>query len=164
MKKQLIFYIGWDAIFVLILYINTLIDSTAREAYHRFEPNTVFLLWGDVGLLMIMGAWISLLMFRGRKFELTKKSAFCEFILVGVPAFYLATYVVLPLSLARIVKLQSIHYPYFFFEFLNNNLPITAGAILLGYEIFIFITRMINIKRNKNIMDFTKPFDERDKE
>lgn len=147
MKKQIAFYIGWDIVFFLLMYFNFWLNATALEALTK-SP-TLCYQWLFVVLFIIIGMWMSFLMLIGRKFTLTKKLAIAEFIIVGLLAFYLATYAILPLSIVRMVNWETFSYPYIFFEILNSNLPIIAGGILLGYEIFTLIIRLVNFKRTK---------------
>lgn len=149
MKKQILFYIGWDTIFLFMMFLNVFYEKRHKECYVRFNSDIILYVWISFAFLVIIGIWISLLMFIGNKFDLNKKSAILEFILVGIPALHLATCMALLFSLMKIINWASFPIPPFYFKMIAAKLPIQLGGILFGYELFILIVRMIGIRNAK---------------
>ncbi|MEA4986551.1 MAG: hypothetical protein VB095_00605 [Anaerovorax sp.] len=148
MKKQTLFYIGWDTIFLFMIFLSVFYEKYCKKSFLRYQYPIILQFWIISVFFVIVGIWISVLMFKGNKFNVNKKTAVLEGILVGIPAFCLATCMVLPFSLMEI-SWNSFPFPPFYSYLISTKVPMQLGGILFGYEIFIFIARMIDIRRTK---------------
>lgn len=146
MKKQIAFYIGWDIVFVLMLYAYTFIELGGKRLFYRMEHGTTAYLWGTTGLIMLIGVMIFLLVHISGKFCFTKKLAVCEFVIVGIPAFYIAAIMAVTYSLTHFTEEAIFCIPIWYYY---STISMVAGGILFGYEMGIFITRMIGFHRTK---------------
>ncbi|MDD4564057.1 MAG: hypothetical protein PHE79_01010 [Eubacteriales bacterium] len=150
MRKQVIFYIVWDVLLYLMLFAICNIGNWMQKAYFRMEysfaagPLFLIVSW------MTVGALIGWLVFVTSKYEHTRKSAVLEFVVVGGFSLYLA----------------SIFFLYFSPVFVNMGLlnlvprwmlldktTIILGSILFGYELCIFIIRMVKCRKNAEPTD-----------
>lgn len=147
MKKRIIFYICWDVLFIIFLYIYYNINSWAEYYYYRqvhFYP----VILAHFILPIIIGGFISWLVVLSSQYQFTRKLAVLELAIIGGLAFYLVTVLVLPSLVAFITGENILRLaPAWLY---NSSDPRIIGSILFGYELFIFIIRMVNIKQIKN--------------
>lgn len=139
MKKQITFYIGWDIVFIGQMYINSklsiLIRNIARSSFETYR-----LLWFEIGWMMVVGALIGILAWIGNKYQVNKKTAIIELVMIGIPAAYMAAVLALAVSFAMLLGQDiSFHIP---FWMNSSTTPMMAGSILFGYEVFVFIKRV----------------------
>ena len=139
MRKQVIFYIVWDVVFCLLLFAICNMNQGIQKAYFRMEHMYATPVFLTVSRMMV-GALICWLVFVTWKYERTRKSAVEEFVLVGVPSFYLASIfflyfspVFVNMGLLRLVPRWMLY----------DTTAITLGSILFGYELCIFVVRMV---------------------
>lgn len=156
MKKQTLFYIGWDTIFVFMIFLSVFYEKRYKEFFLRYHQDIILHMWISFVFIVIVGIWISVLMFIGNKFDLNKKTAILEGILVGIPAFCLATCMVLPFSLMKVMDWHSFPPPLFYYDLISAKVPVLLGGILFGYEIFIFVIRMMQIQKTKKEKEANK--------
>jgi ABC-type dipeptide/oligopeptide/nickel transport system permease component len=140
MKKQIAFYIGWDIVFIGQMYINSKLSILIRSIAQRsFE--TYRLLWFQIGWMIVLGVLLGILACIGNKYQVNKKSAIIELVMIGIPAAYMAAVLALAVSFATLLGQDiSFHIP---FWMSSSTTPMMAGSILLGYEVFIFTSRMV---------------------
>lgn len=152
MKKQAIFFILWDVLFFVLLYVlsnaETFIQrSVARSMEYRFSFAMV-----PTILPMVAGGFIGWLVFVTWKFKRVRKIAVLEFVLVGGFALYLCSIfflyympVFVDSGLPRLIPMWILY---------NPKAPMTLGGVLFGYELCVFIIRMIQCgKKEKPATD-----------
>jgi len=145
MKRQVIFLIVWDAAFYIFLYIMSGVDNVADKAYYRMGNPYLFFLVPVISRVAV-GALIGWLVLVTAKHEKTVKSVVLEFIFVGGLAFYLATPHIFYFLLPVITSFR----PGLGWILMDRNLTaITMGSILFGYELLIFIVRVIQCRRKE---------------
>lgn len=149
MKKQIVICVLWDVLFLVYLYgsaqINFLLKNYAGRTMNVFPT-----LWAHVFLLMLCGGIIFLLVYVSSKFQRTVKSALAEFLIIGIPAFYMATaYYLIPM-LFLILGVENLRFysPMWMFR---DSTFMDINSILFGYELFLFITRLIQIRRTTKL-------------
>lgn len=148
MKKQITICVLWDVLFLVYLYgsaqINFLLKNYAARTMNVFPT-----LWTHVFLLMLCGGIIFLLVYVSRKFQRTVKSALAEFLIIGIPAFYMATAYLIPM-LFLILGVENLRFysPMWMFR---DSTFMDISSILFGYELFLLITRLIQIKRTAKL-------------
>lgn len=150
MKKQIGFYIAWDILLFLSLFVfdrgRIWINDLAMRSLCQFDcilPVTVV-------LSMLIGAVFSVLIIVTNRFEMTKKTAVSEFLLVGLPAFYISSSVCISFFVMRLLHIQTM--PIFSPAWLvYNETPIMIGSILFAYELIVFIVRLVRIKKAKTL-------------
>ncbi len=148
MKKKIGFYIVWDIMFLLSLYVfyrgSVWIKDLAMKSFCLFDCVLPVL----IILSMLIGAVFSVLIIVSNRFEMTKKIAVAEFLLVGLPAFYISSFLYISFLLMRLLHMQTmpILTPIWL---VYDNTPIIIGSMLFAYELIIFITRLVRIKRQK---------------
>ena len=148
MKKKIAFYIGWDVVFAICLYAFSNINIWMKNYTERtFDVYPA--IWVSTGFMILAGVIISGLVFVSSKFQFTRKLAIVEFIMIGIPAFYLATIVAMPYLVLFITGHESIQY-YTPRWLVYGSTPMTVGSIIFGYELFFFIIRMVECKQMKN--------------
>jgi len=146
MKKQIIFFILWDAVFFTFLYLTCRIESSVLGGYYKMNhPHLAFYI--PVILRIAAGAFLCWLALAAMKYESSIKSAVLEFVIIGGPAFYLATYVIsyffIPAALPEYLRFIRPHW----IMMDRNMITITLGSILFGYELLIFIVRMVSLRK-----------------
>jgi len=144
MKKQISFYILWDVLFTVFLYAYCNINSWAKHSYYK-GANVYLVILMLIILSVMIGIFISWLGFISNQYQFTKKLAVLELVIIGGLALYLTTTLLLPtfimhLTGGSIPKFAAIWWSY-------DNTPTVIGSLLLGYELFIFIIRMIKFKQ-----------------
>ncbi len=143
MKKQITFYIAWEALFWISLY-GLVTGSYMLKVYAGRTMNSFPALWANVGFLVLFGGVLCLLVFVSGKFRHTIKSAIMEFVLIGIPALYIATAFLFTGLLYRAgIESIRIFTPWLY----RTELPIYIGSILFGYELFLLIARIIQLRR-----------------
>lgn len=148
MKKQIAFYVGWDVVFIFVLYANFTIGLWAKEYIER-TTNILALIWTQPILPILIGFVIAWLIFITNQYDFTKKLAILELIIIGIPTFYIATGPIIYYAIPHIPMFRGF-YPDVPFWIANGGNINFLSAILLGYEILIFILRIIKIKKMKN--------------
>ena len=148
MKRTISFYIAWDILFLLSLYIfyrgSIWIKDLAMRSFCLFDCVLPVL----IILSMIIGAVFSVLIIVSSRFEMTKKIAVAEFLLVGLPAFYISSFLYISFLLMRLLHMKTmpILTPIWL---VHDNTPIIIGSMLFAYELIVFITRLVRIKKSK---------------
>lgn len=145
MKKRICLYIGFDVLILGVLYLHYMLSLELKQ--YRLETLELSpLVFVMPILIIIIGAMIALLVWISNQYEFTTKQTVLEFILVGIPAFYFATF-------------QEILYGMYFF--INVSLPIykpnlwlmttqipsVIGCVVFGYELFMLIRKLIKYNR-----------------
>ncbi|MDD4564522.1 MAG: hypothetical protein PHE79_03485 [Eubacteriales bacterium] len=151
MKKRIIFYIGWDIVFIAYIYVYSLIGIRMREYTNKTWDFTSSL-WLQAVLLIILGGIIGWLVFVSSRYQFTIKLAFLELAMIGIPAFYLATILSMPCLICFIMGYQEIQY-YTPWILIHSQIPVIIGSIVFGYELFSFIIRVVKCKQMKNPSD-----------
>lgn len=143
MKKQIIFNIAWEVLFWLFLY-GLVTGSYMLKVYAGRTMNSFPVLWAHIGMLMLFGGVLYLLVFIGGRIRHTIKSAVAEFILIGIPALYMATAFLIPgLLYGTGIANMQITIPWLY----RTELPFQIGSIVFGYELFLLIARIIQIQK-----------------
>ena len=144
MRKQIAFYILWDAFFLALLLGYCKISTWAQKAYFMYDgPQHLYLI---IFYPILFGAALALLSFINRRFLFTEKLAILELIIVGGLGLYLSTTLVLPPLIGALFG--SSLPPFLTFWFYYGTTPNIIGSILLGYALFRFISSMA--KREKD--------------
>ncbi len=174
-KKPLVFYIGWDVIFIVSLKIYDLRDiyliSYIKENY---AGKTIYdlsilpilhVILIELGVLIIIGALIALLVYIGFQFKSTWKSALLELAAIGIPSFCLAT-----LTLVRHLVPYANWYSYWqycpkwLYYSSSTQTYVTIGGILLGYELLLFIFRIVKCAKKADTLSEDESLPEREEE
>ena len=148
MKKKISFYIIWNISFLLSLYIYYLgsiwIEDLVMRSLCLFDCTLIV----TILLSMLIGAIFSILIIISSRYEMTKKIAVAEFLIVGLPAFYISSFVYISFLVMRILHMQTvyIHTPIWL---VHDNTPMVIGSLLFGYEVTVFIVRIIRLKKSK---------------
>ena len=146
MKKQIIFLIAWDAAFYFFLYMMSGVDNVVDKAYYRMGDPYLFFFVPVISRVAV-GALIGWLVLATVKHEKTVISAMLELIFVGGLAFYLATPHIFYFLLPVITSFR----PGLGWILMDRNLTaITMGSVLFGYELLVFIVRMIRCRKKEN--------------
>ncbi len=154
MKRRLAFYVAWDLIFYLSLFVLVNYRNWAQRAYFKWIDHNYQWIWlGAIVLMMIVGVLICWLVFVTGKYEYTRKTAAIEFVMVGGFAFYLATmiifYFMMPMlidgTFPRLIPGWVMHD--------ENSIVMTLGSILFGYELCIFIIRMVKLSKKAKMAE-----------
>ncbi len=154
MKKQAAYFIIWDVLFILVLYLNSSADLWVKEYVARTMDITSRI-WMLYAWPVVTGCFIAVLVCIGSSGQITGKSALLELILIGIPMLYIAA---LPFQYLYIIPAIAMNFRIQFpfpFWFMQESI-VRTGGIILGYEIFIFTARMIRLrplKPSKNFPD-----------
>lgn len=148
MRKQIRFYILWDVSFTVFLYVYCNINSWLEYSYYR-EGNIYLFILITIVFPFAIGGLISWLVFISSKFQFDRKSAVLELVIIGGLGLYLATTLIFPVLVAPITG-GSIPRVFKIWQFYGNT-PNIIGSILLGYELLIFIIRMVKLKQVQNL-------------
>ena len=151
MKKQAIFCILWDVIFIVFAYIYSLTGQWIK-VYVARTMSITSRMWLLPIMPILMGGLIAWLAFASNKYHTTRKSALLELMIIGLPALYLASAPFLFFIIPGI--LNGVYFSVPFWMMRGNSYIL--GQMVLGYELFIFIARMICIQRNKNSADIAE--------
>lgn len=148
MKKKIIFYIIWDLVFYASIYAMCSIENVVYGAYYKMEhPHLVFFI--PEIMRIIVGALICWLALVTLKYKATVKLAVAEFVIVGGLAFYLATFVIfyflVPIMADSYLSFLRPHW----ILYDRNLTAITTGCVLFGYELVMFVYRMIICRKQK---------------
>ena len=148
MKKQIMICLLWDVLFIIYLYGNAQI-SYSLKVYVGRTMNTYPTLWVHIFLMMLFGGIIFLLFYVSSKYQRTVKSAAAEFLTIGIPAIYLATAFLIPmlLSIFGVDHFRAYTPMWMIYDLRVMDL----SSILFGYELFLFITRLIQIRRTAKL-------------
>lgn len=143
MKKRIAFYIVWDVIFYFFIYSVCSIEKTLSDGYFRMtleHVSIVFIipvfLWIAAGFLL---CWLVLVTM---KHEVTVKSAVAEFVIVGGLGLYLAMSLIFYFFIPAVSGINLQLSPRWL-PLDRQMITITLGGILFGYELLIFITRIV---------------------
>ena len=145
MKKQAVFFILWDVIFILFVYIYSISGQWIKEYIAR-TMSIYPRMWLIPIMPTLMGCLIAWLAFVSSKYQATRKSALLELIIIGLPAFYLAFAPIMYFIVPGILNGVYIFVPFWMMR--GNSYII--GQLILGYELFVFTARMIRIHRGKS--------------
>ncbi|MBN7772187.1 hypothetical protein [Clostridium aminobutyricum] len=151
MKKKICFYIGWDVLIILLLYAYYSVDLWIRQYRMRtFDIPSVIIV--KPIFLMIIGAFLALLVWISSRYQFTRKLAVLEFILIGVPAFYLATIIEMSYLIYFLI---GVNIPLYIPSFWLVAAPALSmiESIIFGYELFMFINRMVKLRYKSSIPD-----------
>jgi len=148
MKKQIAFYIGWDLTFAMFLYIYSRAEVWTRMYTQRtfdFSPIIFVPYW----LMILAGGLIFGLALVTGKIQFTRRLAVIEFIIIGIPSFYLATIITIPYFVASVIVHGNVQY-YMPQWLIQSSTPMIFGSIIFGYEMFAFIFRVKVASHYKN--------------
>lgn len=135
MRNKVFFYLVWDVLFFLQLYMlfswGNLIKLHAQQTfeYHLY-------LWFQLLWMIVNGGCFCILAIKSGQYQTNRKSAVLEFILIGVPALYCATAFAFYFQIS---SLSAIRFPGWL---VLDSMPATVCGILFGYELFFFLFRM----------------------
>jgi uncharacterized membrane protein YedE/YeeE len=152
MKKRIIFFILWDVVFIIFLYLTCRVENAVLDGYYRMNnPYPAFFVL--VVLRIAAGALICWLALVSMKYEISIKSAVLEFVIIGGLAFYLATFVIsyffIPVVLPE--YLRFLRPSWIMMD--RNMVTITLGAVLFGYELLMFIYRMVSFRKKSKLSE-----------
>lgn len=149
MKKKILFYVGWDIVFLCSLYAYSQL-SLKINAYTKQALDFTAYLWIQPLCMILLGGILALLIHQGRKYQTDRKSAVLELLIVGLPALYAATPFI---AMFWVPNVWGIMFPYSIYQWLMYSFTVSSIAgVLLGYELFIFIFRMFSLhKKDKAI-------------
>lgn len=149
MRKQIVFYVIWDILFLVLLLGYCEVSTWAQEAYFKYtSPHSMYLI---IFYPILLGAALAVLSYVSSRFHFTEKLSILELVIVGGLGLYLSTTLVLAPLLAPLF-VSSL--PFFLkFWLYYGTTPSILGSILLGYVLFRFISRMA--KREKDSMNTT---------
>lgn len=150
MKKKTSFYIGWIIGFVILQYLYNKIYLWAREEYYHFSINVDPFLWGMLLAQIFIGIYIACFLFVTSRYEYTRKLALIEFLIIGIPSFYLAGALAIQFGLGSLFHLERLLCPMWLMN--SEQMVRSTSSILLGYEIFMLIIRMIKSKKDQRPM------------
>ena len=146
MKKQAIYLILWDIIFILFVYIESITGQWIKEYVVRTMSINARM-WLMPIMPILMGCLIACLAFVSSKYQTTRKSALLELIIIGLPAFYLASAPIMYFIVPGILNGVYISVPFWMMR--GNSYII--GQLVLGYELFVFTARMIRVKSSSRM-------------
>ncbi len=146
MKKQAIYLILWDIIFILFVYSESITGQWIKEYVVRTMSINARM-WLMPIMPILMGCLIACLAFVSSKYQTTRKSALLELIIIGLPAFYLASAPIMYFIVPGILNGVYISVPFWMMR--GNSYII--GQLVLGYELFVFTARMIRVKSSSRM-------------
>lgn len=144
MKKQIALYIGWDAAFILLIYVYSIINHQLKD-YVEKTLNVYPSVWVPFGFFILMGGLITCLLQLEKHNQHSRKSAVLELLIIGIPAFYLATMYIISMIFSEAGISIHAYVPYWLWY---SSTPMVMGGILFGYELFLFAVRMVRLKRS----------------
>lgn len=158
MKKQIAFYICWDLIFIVFLRLfnacGVWMTNYYKQNYTSETINFIPSILMDFGLLAVSGAFVSLLVYISFQFKFTPKLALIELIIIGITSLYLANIMLIPYLIIAINGASAFeHLPsWLYWLHYSRSTPtyITIGGLLFGYELIIFIIRMVKYMKIKD--------------
>lgn len=150
MKKQIIYYVLWDVMLLAYLYGDAQISLVLRN-YAARTANSLPAVWVHIPLLMVFGVMILLLVHIRSRFQRTVRSVVAEFLLIGIPAFYMASAMLIPmlLSMSGVENIR-LHVPMWM---IYGSTAMDVGSILFGYELLLFITGLIQIRKSAKLSE-----------
>ena len=89
MKKQVGFYVLWDVLLFIALYLHYEVTIWAKQLTQASSYNIRYDLLAMVLLPIILGGLIALLFIISNRFEQTKKNAIAEFSIIGTVTLYI---------------------------------------------------------------------------
>ena len=154
MKKQLAFYVVWDLVFYLSLFMLVHYRNWAQRAYFKWNDYNYLWIWlGSIVVMMIVGVLICWLVFVTSQYEYTRRTAALEFAIVGGFAFYLATWLFLYFMIPNLFDGYIPHMKLGWLSLDENSIVMTLGSILFGYELCIFIIRMFKLSNKEKLIE-----------
>lgn len=144
MKKQIAFYFGWDIVFILFIYAYSSINRVIKD-YTAKTLDVYPAIWIPIVLIILAGTIFAALVYISHKFKYTKKLSIYEFLIIGIPTFYIATAVAIPTLVSSLTVVGNIPYPTPTWLLLSST-PMIIGCIIFGYQLFMFIVRMIKFR------------------
>ena len=139
MKKQIIFYIIWDVLFIIFVYAYSILSRSVEHSFYRWATQLFFL--AQIILPLIIGIFFSCLVLVSTRYDFTLKLAVIELVFVGGLSLYLATTLVLPAFISNMTGGSAPRFLTLWWM-TDITVPMTVGSILLGYELVMFIARM----------------------
>lgn len=153
MKKRIAFYIVWDVIFYFFVYLVCNIENTLHDGYFRMELEHMSLVFiVPVFLWIAAGTLICWLVLVTVKQEVNVKSAAVEFVIVGGLGLYLAMSLIFYIFIPSVTGLNLQLSPRWL-PFDRNLITITLGGILFGYEILMFIVRIVSCRKKVKLSE-----------
>jgi len=153
MKRQAIIYFAWDVVFICFLYFYSSVGRWLKLYIGRTMSAASFSLFILPALPMLIGCLIAWMVYISCNYKTTRKSALLEFIMIGIPTFYVATLPVEYYIVSPALKGMYLPIPVWMME----DSIYAIGGIVFGYEIFIFIIRIIRIHHTKNLTNLDDP-------
>lgn len=137
MRKNIFFYLIWDIIVYLVMYLYINISDYLMNIYRRsFVPlYQISIMLGYFLFSLFIGIAISILLLYGVKHIKSKIMALIEFIIVGLFSVYLGNIYLLALVNAEALIPNWMMQSY--------ELLMVTGNIIFGVELTLFIKRMI---------------------
>ena len=149
MSKRIFVYIGLDVLVALLIYAYMAIEFWIH-AYKKVNLSVSPVILVRPILLIIIGISFALLVLISNAFQVNRKQAILEFIIIGIPAFYLATIVEMSYVVYFILRLNIPLYAPANSWLFTTSVPTAIGSIFFGYELFMLIIRIVRCKRTKN--------------
>lgn len=146
MKKQITFLIIWDVVFYIFLFVFSSINNLAQHSYYRAENPFLFIIISSI-MWVLAGILICWLVLVTGKYECTRKTAALEFIIVGGFAFYFASFFIAYFMLPSLIDGFRPIPRWILLD--RNTTAVTLGGILFGYELLMFIVRMLKCGRKE---------------
>jgi len=148
MKKKIAFYIGWDILLTIFIYIRYVLVVWMKDYTDR-TFNFLPAIWVPSIFMILAGAIIAILVVVSNNYKLTMESTIIELVVVGGFAFYLATISILPYLIIFISGAQGLpnYTPMWLYY---DSLTAELGFIILGYELSILPVRIVKLKKIKN--------------
>jgi heme/copper-type cytochrome/quinol oxidase subunit 1 len=152
MRRKIIFYIAWDVVFYVFIYAMSSIENVVFNGYYKMEhPHLVFFI--PVIMRTLVGGLICWLALITLKYKATVKSAVAEFVIVGGLAFYFTTFVIfyflVPITPGS--YLSFLRPQWMLFD--RNLTAITIGSVLFGYELLVFLVRLVSCRKKAKQSD-----------
>ena len=151
MKKQVGFYILWDVLLFLALYIHYEATVWSKQLTQASGYDIRYDLLAMLLLPIILGGLIALLVVMSNRFEQTKKNAIAEFLTIGIVTLYIGIATFAPIFL---LHWSNGPIPLFGPYWLVLGTAATpVGCLLFGYELVLLFTRLHRIKSNKSELE-----------
>ncbi|MFA0815444.1 MAG: hypothetical protein ACC608_06605 [Anaerofustis sp.] len=151
MKRHVAFFILWDALFAGLLWLfGYLSDQLSVGATNETRALSILL---QLAFCLLFGGLFAWLIHFGGAFIITAKYAVTEFLLIGLPALYLAGFTSIAYLLSTLwASTALILAPIWL---LIDILPALVGGVLFGYELIVLFARLKKCRsRGKNTADY----------
>lgn len=141
MKKRILYYIGWDVSIGIFIYLYYLFGLWL-QAYKIKNLSFTSLIIVKPFLLIPIGVLFALLMFMSNKYQVSRKQAVLEFILIGIPSLYLTTILEMSYFVYLVLGLNIPFYSPANRWLYTNSVSTVVGGIIFGYELVVLIKRL----------------------